>query len=169
MTKQNPSIPIVCIVGRSDAGKTTLIEQLVPELCRLNLKVGTIKHDVHGFEIDHPGKDSWRHKRSGASMTLISSPAKLALVKDSDHDHALDELIPYFDGVDLIMTEGYKRESKPKVEIFRPEVHAEPLCVEDEHLIALISDAPVDLGVPKFGLKDTAGLAAFLKETLLGH
>lgn len=164
MNEHNTPVPLVCIVGRSDSGKTTLIEKLVPELARLGLAVGAIKHDVHGFDIDHPGKDSWRHKQAGARISLISSPKKLALVRDTDHDHTLDELVPFFKGLDLVLTEGYKREAKPKVEVFRPEAHPEPLCRGDENLIALVTDAPLDLGVPRFDPDDPAGLAAFLKQ-----
>lgn len=155
--------PLVLMVGKSDSGKTTPVEKLLPELIRLGLDIGTIKHDVHGFDIDHPGKDSFRHKAAGAKRTIISSPAKLALIQDSDHDLSLDELIPFFKGLDLIVTEGYKRENKPKVEIFRPEVHDNPLCENDDNLIALVSDAEIDLGVPRFGLEDIAALAGFLK------
>ena len=162
---KNHAVPLVCIVGKSDSGKTTLIEKLLPQLRRLGLSVGTIKHDVHGFDIDHPGKDSWRHKQAGASLTLISSPRKLALVKDTDHDSRLEELLPYFKGLDLVLTEGYKRESRPKVEIFRPEAHPEPLCRGDENLVAMVSDFDIDLGVPRFGLEDAGGLALFLKQT----
>src|SRR5512143_21431 len=85
-------IPIVSVVGKSDSGKTTLLEKLVKELTSRGYRIGTIKHDVHSFEIDHPGKDSWRHKQAGASATVISSPAKLALVVDTDHDHTLAEI-----------------------------------------------------------------------------
>ena len=156
--------PVISLVGRSDSGKTTFLEKLVPALVARGLTVGTIKHDVHGFDIDHPGKDSWRHKRSGAAATIISSPARLALIKDTDHDHALDELVPYFAGYDLVLSEGYKRESKPKIEIYRPEAHPEPLCRNDPNLIALVSDADVNLGVPRFGLNDAEGVAAFVHE-----
>jgi molybdopterin-guanine dinucleotide biosynthesis protein B len=156
--------PLVCIVGRSNAGKTTLIEKLLPELIRLGLSVGTIKHDVHGFDIDVPGKDSWRHKRAGAKRTMISSPAKLALIQDTDHDPGLGELLEFFRGLDLVLAEGYKRENRPKVEVFRPEAYVEPLCRADENLIALVSDVPVSLNVQRFGLEDAAGLAAFLKQ-----
>jgi len=163
MTARDALPPLVCVVGRSNAGKTTFMEKLLPELARLALSVGTIKHDVHGFDIDVPGKDSWRHKRAGARRTVISSPAKLALVQDTDHDWSLDELLGFFRGMDLVLVEGYKRAERPKIEVYRPEVHAEPFCSSDENLIALVSDAPLDLNVPRFGLNDAAGLAAFLK------
>nr|NIR17513.1 molybdopterin-guanine dinucleotide biosynthesis protein B [Desulfobacterales bacterium]NIW15817.1 molybdopterin-guanine dinucleotide biosynthesis protein B [Candidatus Bathyarchaeota archaeon] len=120
--KTNPLRPenpaIVSIVGKSGSGKTTLLEKLIPELTGMGLKVGTIKHDVHGFEIDHPGKDSWRHKQAGSRITIISSPQRIGMVMDVDHDHTLDELASFFSGVDIILTEGYKRENKPKIEIF---------------------------------------------------
>ncbi len=154
--------PIVSIVGKSGSGKTTLLEKLIPELKSRGLRVGTIKHDVHGFQIDHPGKDSWRHKEAGSVMTMISSSHKIAMVMDADHDHTLDELAPFLSGVDIILSEGYKRETKPKVEIFRPEVHDQPLCVNDGNLIALVTDADLDLGVARFATDDIGGLADFL-------
>lgn len=154
--------PIVCIVGKSDSGKTTLIEKLIPELRRLGYRVGTIKHDVHGFEMDHPGKDSWRHKQAGAVTTIISSPQRIGMVMDVGHDYSLSELALFFSGTDIILTEGYKREEMPKVEIFREEVHRQPLCTDDQNLIALVTDAEVDLGVPRFLTSDTEGLARFL-------
>ncbi len=153
---------IVSIVGKSGSGKTTLLEKLIPQLTEMGLRVGTIKHDVHGFEIDHPGKDSWRHKQAGSKITMISSPQRIGMVMDVDHDHTLDDLAPFFSGVDIVLTEGYKRENKPKVEIYRREAHKEPLCVEDSHLIALMTNGDVDLGVPRFAIDDIKGLAHFL-------
>jgi molybdopterin-guanine dinucleotide biosynthesis protein B len=154
--------PIVSIVGNSGSGKTTFLERLIPEIQRRGLKVGTIKHDVHGFDMDKPGKDSWRHKKAGASVTVISSPYQIGMVLDVDHDHKPDELLPLLAGVDIILTEGYKRENKPKLEIFRPEISKEPLCKEDEYLLALISDANVDIGVPRYSTKEIQKLADFL-------
>jgi molybdopterin-guanine dinucleotide biosynthesis protein B len=164
MKEDDPLPPLVIFVGKSNSGKTTLVEKLLPELSRLGLAVGTIKHDVHGFDIDIPGKDSWRHRQAGAKRTLISSPTRLALIRDTDHHHRLDELVVYFRGLDLILVEGYKRETKPKVEVFRPELHSEPLCQDDENLIALVCDTPIDLGVPRFGPDEAARLAFFLKK-----
>ena len=85
-------IPIVSIVGKSDAGKTTLLEKLIPELKRRGYRVATIKHDAHQFEIDHPGKDSYRHFHAGADWTIIGSPAKLALVRRLERELSLDEI-----------------------------------------------------------------------------
>jgi molybdopterin-guanine dinucleotide biosynthesis protein B len=159
---ENTTPPIVSIVGNSGSGKTTFIEKLIPELVRRGLRVGTIKHDVHGFEMDKPGKDSWRHKQAGASTTLISSPKQIGMVKDVNHDHKPDELLTFMPGMDIILTEGYKRGDKPKLEIFRPEIEKEPLCKDDENLLALISDTNVDLGVPRFSFKDMDGIVDFL-------
>jgi molybdopterin-guanine dinucleotide biosynthesis protein B len=154
--------PILCIVGRSGSGKTTFLEKLIPEVVTRGLKVGTIKHHKHDFEMDYPGKDSWRHKRAGSAAALVSSPQRIGMVKDADHDYRPEELAPLLSGVDIILCEGYKREPRPKVEIFRPEIHDKPFCISDRNLIALVTDANVDLGVPRFAASDTEGLALFL-------
>ena len=154
--------PIICIVGRSGSGKTTLMEKLINELRGLGIKVGTIKHHKGPFSMDSPGKDSWRHKQAGSVTALISSPSGIGMVADVDHDHSLDELVLYFPGVDVILCEGYKRAKKPKIEVFRPEVHERPFCLEDRYLKALVSDADLDLGVPRFPLSDIKGLTEFL-------
>jgi len=155
--------PIISFVGSSGSGKTTLLEKLIPELTRLGFKVGTIKHDVHGFEMDKPGKDSWRHKQAGAAVSMISSPFQVGMVMDVDHDHRPDELSSLLSGVDIILTEGYKRKGRAKVEVFRPDGRGEkPLCMNDESLIALVTDTHIDLGVPRFSLNNIKGLADFL-------
>ncbi len=161
-------VPIVSIVGKSDAGKTTLLEKLVPELKARGFTIGTIKHDVHGFDIDHEGKDSWRHKQAGAHTVTIASPRKVGVIKDVKTEETLDGLASkYFHDVDIILTEGYKKQNKPKIEIFRPAVHDTPLCKNDESLVALVSDAPLDLGVPRLALNDIKGLADFVEKTFL--
>ncbi|MGA8179290.1 MAG: molybdopterin-guanine dinucleotide biosynthesis protein B [Desulfobacterales bacterium] len=162
MKKTTP--PVVAVIGHSGSGKTTFLEKLIPELTRRGLKVGSIKHDVHGFEMDRPGKDSWRHKHAGASATIISSPHQIGMVMDVEYDHQPDELLSLFNGMDIILTEGYKRSRIPKLEIFRAETTPEPLCKNDEKLIALITDAQIDLNVPIFSTTAVKKVADFLIE-----
>ena len=154
--------PIISVVGFSGAGKTTLMEKLIGELTHRGYRVGSIKHDVHGFEMDKPGKDSWRHKQAGACTTLISSPYQIGMVMDVDHDHHPDELKKFFTNVNVILTEGYKQQRRPKVEIFRSEIHDEPLCNNDDNIVAIMSDIPVNIKVPRFSLNDIRGLVDFL-------
>ena len=156
------SSPVVSVVGYSGSGKTTLLEKLISELKDRGYAVGTIKHDVHGFEMDKPGKDSWRHKKAGASATIISSPFQIGMVRDVEHDHRIEELVALLPDMDIILTEGYKKENLPKLEVFRSEVHKAPLFEGDKNLLALISDDPIDLGVPRFSPGDGQKLADFL-------
>ena len=161
-------IPIVSIVGKSDSGKTTLIEKLIPELGKRGYKVATVKHDVHSFEVDKEGKDSWRHRRAGAYCTIISSPEQIAVIRTTDHDATLEEIRSRFvDDLDIIISEGYKNDRAPKIEIFRKEVHQEPLCTREDNLIALVTNHPFDLGLPCLGLDDTEGLADLLEMKFL--
>ena len=160
--------PYVSIVGKSDAGKTTLIERLIRELKARGLRVGTVKHDVHGFEMDREGKDSWRHAQAGADSVVVSSPQGLALIKRVDQELKLTEVVEQFLGdVDLVLTEGYKRESTCRVEVHRA-AHAPGLISAPEELLAVATDEPLALDVPQFDLDDAAGLADFLIGTLLG-
>ncbi|PIP08805.1 MAG: molybdopterin-guanine dinucleotide biosynthesis protein B, partial [Syntrophobacteraceae bacterium CG23_combo_of_CG06-09_8_20_14_all_50_8] len=92
MATENKVIPVVCIVGESDTGKTTLIEKIIPELKRRDYRVATIKHHGHGFDIDHEGKDSWRHKKAGARITVLASPRQVAVVEDVEKDRDIAEL-----------------------------------------------------------------------------
>jgi molybdopterin-guanine dinucleotide biosynthesis protein B len=161
-------IPIVSIVGKSDSGKTTLIEKLVPELTRRGYRVATVKHDVHGFEVDREGKDSWRHKQAGAHTVVISSPKKVALIRDVEKDLTLEEIREkLIQDVDLILSEGYKKDVQPKIEIFRTEKHKELLCTEEDNLIAIVSDKKFRVGVPCLFLDDIRGVADFIEKKYL--
>ena len=162
-------VPMVSFVGYSGAGKTTLLEKLIPELTRKGLRVGTIKHDVHGFQMDKPGKDTWRHKQAGASTTIISSPSQIGMVMDVEHDHHPLELAPLLGGMDIILVEGFKRADLPKIEVFRPENRKPPVCRNDRHLIAVVSSADLDWSVPRFEASDIEGLTEFvIKKFRLG-
>ncbi|ACV64218.1 molybdopterin-guanine dinucleotide biosynthesis protein B [Desulfofarcimen acetoxidans DSM 771] len=155
--------PVVAVVGRSDAGKTTFLEKLLKELKLRKIKVGTIKHDVHGFDIDKPGKDTWRHAQAGADTVVISSPSKVAIIKKVPEELSLDQVVAMVTDMDILLTEGYKRSNKPKIEINRTEHSSELVCAPDE-LIALVTDAEWDIGVPLFGLDDAVGVADLLVE-----
>ncbi len=161
-------IPIISIVGKSDSGKTTLIEKLLPELTRRGYRVATVKHDVHGFEVDREGKDSWRHKQAGAHTVIISSPQKVALIRDVEKDSTLDEIRRrWVQDVDLLLSEGYKKDVQPKIEIFRKEKHKELLCSKKDNLVAIVANKKFNVGVPCFQLDDMKGLSHFIEKEFL--
>jgi molybdopterin-guanine dinucleotide biosynthesis protein MobB len=161
-------IPIVSITGRSNTGKTTLIERMIPELNRRGYRVGTIKHNLHGFEIDHEGKDSWRHRKAGASITVLASPGKIAVMEDAEGDPTISELRDrYIRHVDIILSEGFKGNPHPKIEVFRAVLKQEPLCTREDGLIAIASDVPLDRGVPCLDINDIQGLADLIEARFL--
>lgn len=160
-----PAVPMISFVGHSGSGKTTFIEKLIPVLTRSGVNVGIIKHDVHGFEMDRPGKDTWRHKQAGAVGTIISSSRQIGMVLDTDRDHLPHELAPLLGSADLIIVEGYKMGPQAKIEVFRPHATGDetPLCLNDPQLIAIVSDAQLDIDQPVFATHDIVSVATFLK------
>lgn len=162
------TIPIVSIVGKSSAGKTSLLEKLIPELIKRGYRVATVKHDVHGFEIDYEGKDSWRHKKAGAHTTIISSSGRIALIEDVDHDNTLDEIRrKYIKGVDIILAEGYKGNPFPKIEVFRSELKRTLLCKKEDNLLAVAANIKLDIGVPCFDINDTPNIVDLIENAFL--
>jgi molybdopterin-guanine dinucleotide biosynthesis protein B len=141
--------PVITIVGHSNSGKTTLIEKLIPELKRRGYRVGTIKHTHHGFSMDQKGKDTFRHRAAGADAVLAASPGQIALVK-SLPEVSLDSLLPYFQDMDIVLVEGFKQDKKPKIEVFRSQIHQTPLFPEDDLLVAVVTDSPYSARVPVF-------------------
>jgi molybdopterin-guanine dinucleotide biosynthesis protein B len=157
---------IISIVGRSQSGKTTLIEKLIPELNKRGYRIGTIKHAHHGFDIDKSGKDSWRHWHAGADAVVVASPGKVAMVKKDDRESP-ESLLEYFEDMDLVITEGFKKEKMPKVEVLRAARHNELICLNDRHLIAIVTDVDINPSVPKFGLEEIKELADLIEDTFL--
>ena len=159
---------IISIVGKSNSGKTTLVEKLIPELIKRGYRVATIKHNKHGFDIDHEGKDSWRHKKAGASTTVIACPMRVALIEDIDRDYSLGEIRDkYIKDADVILAEGYKGNPFPKIEVFRSELKRELLCGKEDNLLALASDKKLDVGVPCFDINDIKSVADLIEDKFL--
>lgn len=165
------TVKAVSFVAKSGTGKTTLIEKVITHLKARGYLVGAIKHDAHRFDIDHPGKDSYRLTAAGADTTLISSPEKLALVKKHAQSPPIEELLEtYFGDMDIVVTEGFKKSSMPKIEVNRLERSTTLLCRGESYdptLIAVATDAQLDLDVPILDLNDPEAVADFIEETFL--
>lgn len=135
-------IPVISIVGSSNSRKTTLIERIIPMLKSKGYKVGAIKHDAHHFDIDHMGKDTWRMTASGADAVVISSSEKMAMLKRLNEEKSLNELVDWlFKDMDIVITEGYKAQDKPKIEVIR---FKSLLTLPENNLIAVVDNTPSD-------------------------
>jgi molybdopterin-guanine dinucleotide biosynthesis adapter protein len=161
------TMKIFGLAGWSGSGKTTLIVKLIPEFVSRGLAVSTMKHAHHEFDIDVPGKDSYEHRQAGASEVMISASQRWALmheVKDED-EPSIDELIARMTPVDLLLVEGFKWHSHPKMEIHRPAVGKPLLQTDDPEIIAVASDGAIaSLSVPVLDLNDVNGIADFILE-----
>ena len=161
------STPVVAFVAKSNTGKTTLLEKVIQELAKRGYRIGADKHDAHSFEIDPPGKDSYPLAPAGAATTLITSPERLALIKRHSRTPPLEELVEtYFDDVDIVLTEGFKRSSLPKIEVHRGQRSPTLLCrgeEHDPHLLAVASDEPLELDVPVLDINDPLQVADFVE------
>jgi molybdopterin-guanine dinucleotide biosynthesis protein B len=155
------------VIGKSGCGKTTLLEKLVAELKRRNYKLGTIKHHSHrGFEIDKPGKDSWRFAQAGSDHVVIAAPDKIASYRKIERELSLDEISMGISDVDLILVEGYKQAEKPSLEVLRA-TNSRELIGSLEQRFAVAADFPLDLGVPQFGLDDIQEIANLIEQRFL--
>lgn len=157
------------VVGWKNAGKTGLMERLVNEFTARGVTVSTVKHAHHTFDVDQPGKDSYRHRAAGAQEVLLSSGARWALMhelRDAD-EPKLDALLARLSPVDLVLVEGFKRDQHPKVEAFRAEPGNPLIAPDDPTIRAIGADSPVDAGgLPVFDLNDTAAIADFIAAEL---
>ena len=153
------------VTGWKNSGKTVLMERLVAEFTRRGVSVSTIKHAHHDTDIDHPGRDSFRHREAGAHEVVVSSPNRWALMHElrGAGEPKLEDLVARLSPVDLILVEGYKRAPHPKVEAHRRETGRPLLAAENTSIRAVASDEPLDgLAVPLLGLDDTAAIADFI-------
>ena len=155
--------PIVSIVGNSKSGKTTLIEKLIQELKSRGYRVATVKHAAQGMAFDEPDKDSWRHIQAGSEATVISSQHKVVLIKPVASALTLDEMAQLFgEDYDIILTEGFKQDNAPKIEVHRREAGS-PLS-DLKKLIAIATDEAIETKARQFSLDDIKGLADLLEK-----
>ncbi|MBF0233154.1 MAG: molybdopterin-guanine dinucleotide biosynthesis protein B [Desulfamplus sp.] len=162
--------PVISIISKKRSGKTTFIVKLIPELKRRGYRVGTLKHDTHGFDIDHEGKDTYKHKQAGSETVVISSPWKISVIKDVRQELTVDEILEsYFKDMDIVITEGYKNANKPQIEIFRSSAHTSPIYRKGEKnsLMAVASDIVLDMDVPVYDINDIRGVADLIEKILL--
>ena len=152
------------IAGYSGSGKTTLIEKLIPIFVREGLRVSLIKHAHHEFDVDQPGKDSYRHRHAGCGEVLVSSSKRWALM----HEHRgapepkLQDLVKHLAPCDLLIVEGYKSEAIPKVEVHRREAQVPLLHPEDPHVVAVATDEPLETSLPQLDVNDVEAIARFI-------
>jgi molybdopterin-guanine dinucleotide biosynthesis protein B len=156
------------IAGYSGSGKTTLLEKLIPVLTGRGLKVSVIKHAHHGFDIDRPGKDSYRHREAGASEVLLACNDRWALMHErrTEAETTLSELLSRLSPCDLVLIEGFKQEPVPKLEVYRPENGKPPLFPERNDIVAVASDAALDTALPVLPLNDMNAIADFVMARL---
>ena len=150
--------------GWSGSGKTTLIEKLIPLIVARGLKVSLVKHAHHTFEVDQPGKDSYRHRHAGCTEVLVSSSRRWVLMHElrGAQEPGFEEILGRMSPCDLLLVEGFKRERIPKLEIYRAAVGESMLHPHDESVVAIASDQRLDTKLPQFNLNDAPGIAAFV-------
>jgi len=155
---------IVSIVAASsNSGKTTLIEKLIAVFKGRGFRVAVIKHASQGFDLDSAGKDSWRFQQAGADAVLLAGQGRVALLKKSDHEPAFHELEQLAGDADIVIYEGFKKNAKNKIEVYRDGVSGDqPLSLSDDSFLALVSDRHVGVQVPWFDINDAEGVAAFI-------
>jgi molybdopterin-guanine dinucleotide biosynthesis protein B len=156
------------IAGWSGSGKTTLLEKILPQLTARGLKVSVIKHAHHGFDIDRPGKDSYRHREAGASEVLLSCGDRWALMHErrAEGELTLNELLSHLSPCDLVLIEGFKQEPLPKLEVYRAAHGKPPLFPERADIVAVATNDPLTTTLPILPIDDAAAIAQFVIATL---
>jgi molybdopterin-guanine dinucleotide biosynthesis protein B len=158
--------PIISIVGKSESGKTTLMEKLIAELKSRGYRVATVKHAPNESSFDEPGKDSWRHVRAGSEAAVISSSDKLVIIKPLEQEAGFEQLARLLgEDYDIILAEGFKVSDAPKIEVHRRQ--SGPLLPKPRKLIAVATDEPLDTRTRQFSLDDAKGIADLLEKGFL--
>jgi molybdopterin-guanine dinucleotide biosynthesis adapter protein len=160
------SMRVIGLAGWSGSGKTTLITKVIPVLVARGLKVSTIKHAHHAFDIDRPGKDSWQHREAGAAEVVVASSRRWAIVHElrNEPEPPLEVLLAKLSPADLVIIEGFKRHAHPKLEIYRASVGKPLIYPQDDCVVAIASDAPLaHAQLPVLMLDDVEGIANVLQ------
>ncbi len=159
---------VMGFAGWSGSGKTTLVEQVIGALSARGLVVSLVKHAHHSFDIDHAGKDSWRHRQAGCSEVMVSSAQRWSLTRElrGAPEATLDELLARLGPCDLVLVEGFKRAPIPKIEVHRAVVTEPLLHPEDPHIIAIATDAELATALPRLDINDPAQVADFIMDRL---
>jgi molybdopterin-guanine dinucleotide biosynthesis protein B len=167
-THRRIEMKVIGFAGWSGSGKTTLVEQVIGLLEARGLAVSLIKHAHHEFEVDYPGKDSYRHRHAGCREVLVTSANRWAVMHElrGRPELKLSEALAQLSPCDLVLVEGFKHEPIPKIEVYRAEIGKPQLFPHDPHVIAIASDAPVASALPWLNLNQPAAVAAFILDTL---
>ncbi len=161
---------VIGLAGWSGAGKTTLLTRLVPHLIAEGLRVSTIKHAHHNFDVDIPGKDSWQHRQAGATEVLVSSGRRWALMHElrGAPEPSIRDLLTKMTAVDLIIVEGFKTESHPKIEVYRAANGKPQLFTQESNIVGVVSDVTIDTTLPFAHLDDIPAVARMTRELAIG-
>ncbi|KAA3655407.1 MAG: molybdopterin-guanine dinucleotide biosynthesis protein B [Proteobacteria bacterium] len=164
LTEADTTLKVFGIAGYSGSGKTTLIEKLIPEIKSRGLTVSVIKHAHHGFDLDRPGKDSWRHREAGAEEVLMLSSGRWVLMHElrGAPEPTLDQQLAILSPCDLVLIEGFKAAPVPKVEVYRPANGKPPLWTDNPHVVAVATDAPTDTPLPTLDVNDPVAVTDFI-------
>jgi len=160
-------VKIFGLAGWSGSGKTTLLVRLLPALAARGLSVSTVKHAHHDFDIDRPGKDSFRHREAGATEVMVASGYRWALMREhrGAEEPTLPDLLARMAPVDLVIVEGFKFDPHPKLEVHRPSLGKPLICTDDSHIVAVASDAALPgVTLPVLDLDDAEGIAGFVAD-----
>lgn len=162
------SIPVLCFVGASNSGKTTLIEKVISVLSKRGYRIATVKHTHKRFEMDAEAKDSWRHRFAGAKTVILSSASQFAVFSDTERELTVEDVLEkWVHDIDILIVEGFKRDKYPKIEVHRGGVSGEFRCLDDPSVVALASDGPADVPVPRYDINDAEGVADFIEKRFL--
>lgn len=171
--KKQKEVIISIIATKSGMGKTTLIEALIKIFKSRNYTIGVLKHDAHKFQIDKEGKDSYRFSEAGADNVIISSSEKLAMVQSLKKEKSMEEIISFFDDLNIVLIEGFKNKNNtyPKIEVYRKGIDNNLLCKNSDYaaynFIAVASDEKLDVNIPVLNLNDPVSIADFIEDNLV--